>query len=112
MIGTGPVALAGVDIVAWIVTDTCGYAELSTTPRKTFVRTFPFTVLLATSHFTCGTSLGILPYISRSKSSTISGRRFSYHVFSSVTFVPSLHVIMSGSVVEACAGRPFPITSV
>ena len=45
-------------------------------PRICLVRVLPLRVLLVTSQVTLGAFLGMRPYISRSKSSTISGRAF------------------------------------
>ncbi len=49
-----------------------------------------------TVHVTFGTFFGMRPMTSRSKSSAISGRRFSHHCFGVVTFLPFFSVRTSG----------------
>src|ERR1039458_309978 len=77
--GTGPFASAGTTSVIWISTVIAGNDELSTWP----VSALPITgrpatvavIVFVTVHVTFGTFLGTRPSTSRSKSSTISGRR-------------------------------------
>src|SRR5215471_18750515 len=63
--GTGPVALAGTVKLAWMFTEICGYALLSTCPTKVLVTVgmpplLP-SVVAVTSQFTLGVFDGILP---------------------------------------------------
>ena len=59
--------------------------------------TVAFTVLV-TVHVTFGTFLGTRPSTSRSKSSTISGRRCFHHIAGVVTFLPFFSVRTSGRI--------------
>ena len=101
MTGTGPAALAGVVSVISMSTLIDGNAELSTRPTSDVVvtgRPPTFSAAVdATRHSTFGTVFGTRPYTSRSKSSTISGRRVSHQVFASVTRFPLLSTSGSGS---------------
>ena len=77
-----------------------GQAELSTVPRSCLAMTalLPTTRSVAcvtTVHVTFGTFFGTRPKTSRSKSSTISGRRTFHHCAAVVTFWPSF--VTSGS---------------
>jgi hypothetical protein len=79
-----------------------GYDELSTCPTSLFVIAgMPPTisrVALATFQFTLGVCFGTRPYISRSKSSKISGRRLFHQTLAVVTFSPLDNTSGSGSV--------------
>jgi hypothetical protein len=59
------------------------------------VPTVAFTVF-ATVHVTFGTFFGTRPSTSRSKSSTISGRRWSHQTLAVVTFLPFFNFKTSG----------------
>ncbi len=77
-----------------------GYDELSTCPTSSllmagYVPTVVFAVSV-TVHVTLGTFFGTRPITSRSKSSTISGRRCFHHIFALVTFLPFFSVNASG----------------
>src|SRR5580693_8703270 len=81
--GTG-LAQAGVTTTIWISTLISGYAALSACPvssRATtgYGPTWSLTVLL-TTHVILGAFGGTRPSTSRSKSSTISGRRTLHHI--------------------------------
>ena len=52
--------------------------------------------VFVTVHVTFGTSFGTRPTTSRSKSSMISGRRFSFQIFVEVTFLPFFSVRTAG----------------
>src|SRR5579883_128851 len=98
--GTGPFASAGSTSVIWISTVSAGYAELSTRPASNFPTTArpptdAFTVLV-TSQVTLGAFFGTRPSTSRSKSSTISGRRSRHHISAVVTLRPFFSVSASG----------------
>src|ERR1019366_2201012 len=98
--GTGPFASAGTTSVIWISTLIAGKDELSTWPVSALPitgrpATVSFTVLV-TVHVTLGTLFGTRPNTSRSKSSTISGRRWLVHWAAVVTFLPFLRVRTSG----------------
>ena len=98
--GTGPFASAGVTTIIWISTLICGSDELSTCPTSCFpitgcAPTISRTVF-ATVHVTDGTFFGTRPITSRSKSSTISGRRCFHHISGVVTFSPFFSVSTSG----------------
>ena len=100
--GTGPLASAGVTSVIWMSTVMPGYAELSTWPTSTLPMvglspTMPLAVSV-TVHVTFGTDFGTRPSTSRSKSSTISGRRCLFHMSADVTFRPFFSVSGSGSI--------------
>src|SRR6185295_15602108 len=78
-VGTLLFASAGVTTVIWMSTVIAGYDELSTWPTSCFAMTgipatWAFTVRF-NSQVTAGTRGGTRPNTSRSKSSTISGRR-------------------------------------
>jgi hypothetical protein len=77
-----------------------GYEELSTWPTNCFAITgTPATCVLTVcfnSHFTAGTLAGTRPITSRSKSSTISGRRCFHHASAVVTLRPFFNVSGSG----------------
>src|SRR4249919_3055980 len=99
--GTGRAAFAGVTRVIWISTVRSGYAELSAAPISSLPTTgrpptWNCSVRL-TRHATVGTVRGTRPSTSRSKSSTISGRRCFHHASALVTFLPFLSVSGSGS---------------
>ena len=98
--GTGPFASAGVTTTIWISTLICGSDELSTRPTNRFpitgcAPTISRTVF-STVHVTEGTSFGTRPMTSRSKSSTISGRRCFHHISGVVTLSPFFSVSASG----------------
>src|SRR5688572_8716112 len=99
-VGTLPLALAGVTTVIWISTAIAGYEELSTWPISCFAITGrPATcacTVCFSSHFTAGTFAGTRPNTSRSKSSTISGRRCFHHASAVVTLRPLFKVRGSG----------------
>ena len=95
-VGTLPLALAGVTTVIWMSTVIAGYDELSTWPTSCFAitgmpATCAFTVCF-NSHFTAGTPAGTRPNTSRSKSSTISGRRCFHQTSAVVTLRPFFNV--------------------
>ena len=79
-----------------------GQAELSTWPTSFLVTTGKSPtfscVVLTTSHVTFGAFAGTRPYTSRSKCSTISGRRSFHHISADVTCSPSSVTSGSGSV--------------
>src|SRR5689334_9595980 len=85
----------------------CGYDELSACPSRSFLTAeiFPTTVsvTLTTCQFTAGIFAGTRPYISLSKSSTISRRLFFHHVSALVTFFPFFNNNGSGKDVYAVA---------
>src|SRR4051794_9924475 len=96
IISTGTFSLAslGVVNVIAILTSIVGHAELSTTPCSCFSTTGTSPTIVSrvstTFHATAGTCWGIRPYPSRSKSSTISGRRCFHHCSEVVTASPLL----------------------
>src|SRR5262245_42150 len=99
--GTRPLAFDGVTSVIWTSTLIEGQAELSTCPTKCFALTgisptTRSTAWVVISHVTLGTFWGTRPMTSRSKSSTISGRRLFHHVSGLVTFFPFRNVSASG----------------
>ena len=79
-----------------------GQAELSTWPTsfRTVAGMVPTrsSVVAVTSQVTFGTFAGTRPYTSRSKSSTISGRRLVHQTSGVVTRPPSLRTNGSGKV--------------
>src|SRR3954470_10949659 len=91
----------GTVTLAWMLTESCGEAELSTWPTTVRVMVGPPPlaprVVAVTSHVTGGTFGGMRPYTSRSKSSRISARRAG-HCAAVVTFVPSFIFSTSGIV--------------
>src|SRR6185312_2201581 len=97
--GTGPLALAGSTVSAFTSTLISGAAELSAWPVMTAVVTGALprvsASLAVTDHVTFGTLAGMRPYISRSRSSAISARRFG-HCAALVTLAPFLKVRISG----------------
>jgi hypothetical protein len=98
--GTGPFASAGVTSVIWISTEIAGWDALSTRPTSCVPTTgrsptIPLAVSV-TTHVTVGTFAGTRPSTSRSKSSTISGRRRVRHMSAEVTVVPFFSVRISG----------------
>jgi hypothetical protein len=113
MIGTGPVAFAGVTSVMPMLTVMAGYEELSTRPISCLVITGTSLIgcgapppnppppigspvsVLTTSHVTAGVFLGTRPYTSRSKSSLISARR-AFHCAAVVTRRPLFMTSGSG----------------
>jgi hypothetical protein len=103
MIITGAAAResAGSTSVMQISTEIAGYAELSTVPtswRPTTLRPpLVHSRVAIVAHETRGTSAGIRPTTSRSKSATISGRRWPHHASAVVTFAPFFSVSGSGS---------------
>ena len=98
--GTGPFAFPGITSVISIFTLIDGYAELSACPINCFSMTGKTpafeSVLLFTVQVTLGTLDGMRPTTSRSKSSTISGRRSLHHCSADVTFCPLFNVSASG----------------
>ena len=98
--GTGPFAFPGVTSVISISTLIAGYAELSTCPTNCFSMTGKTpvfeSVVVLTVQVTLGTFGGMRPSTSRSKSSTISGRRWFHHCSADVTFCPLFNVSASG----------------
>ena len=89
--GTGVFALAGVTVVIRMSTVIAGQAELSTCPisRLPFagkLPTSPPVTFETTVQVTFGTLAGTQPTTSRSKSSTISGRRRFHHISAVLTF--------------------------
>ena len=98
--GTGVFTLAGVTSPASMLTSIAGNVELSTRPVSFFTTTgMPPSVSFVvdvTSHVTFGTFFGTRPSTSRSKSSTISGRRSFVHIAAVVTFWPLFSVSTSG----------------
>src|SRR5215471_3605421 len=99
--GTGCLASAGVTSTICISTLIAGKDELSTCPVSIFATTgYLPTFVLAVSvtvHVTFGRFFGTRPSTSRSKSSTISGRRCSHHTLAEVTFFPFFNVNASGN---------------
>src|SRR4029079_1626751 len=98
--GTFSLASLGVPTVIAIVTSIDGQSELSTRPCSCFSTTvFPATVVSrvsATVQVTLGTFGGIRPMTSRSKSSTISGRRCFHHASAVFTRWPFFSASGSG----------------
>ena len=98
--GTGALTSDGVTSVNWMSTAIAGQAELSTWPTSCLPDTgWPSIVavpLSETVHVTFGVLAGTRPYISRSKASTISGRRRDHHPSAVVTLPPSFSVSGSG----------------
>ncbi len=98
--GTGPFAFRGVTSVISMSTLIDGYAELSTCPTNFFSTTGKTpafeSLVLFTAQVTLGTLGGMRPTTSRSKSSTISGRRCFHHCSADVTFCPFFNVSASG----------------
>src|SRR6516164_10483474 len=98
--GTGSARFAGVTTVNAISTVASGKAELSAVPISSLPTTGrPPTLncsVRLTRHATFGTFRGTRPSTSRSKSSTISGRRSFHHVSALVTFLPFSSVSASG----------------
>ena len=90
--GTGPFAFAGVTSVISMSTLIDGHAELSACPTSCFSTTGKTpafeSLVLFTAQVTLGTLGGTRPSTSRSKSSTISGRRCCHHCSADVTFLP------------------------
>jgi hypothetical protein len=100
--GTGFIAAFGVTSVICMSTVIDGNDELSTWP----VSCRPMTGRdpsdhssdAVADHVTLGTLRGIRPMTSRSKSSTISGRRCVFQTRADVTFVPFASVSASGRI--------------
>src|ERR1017187_6174279 len=105
--GTGPVACAGVTRIIWTSTLIKGSSELSTWPTSCLPTTgwepTVASTVFVTVHVTFGTSLGTRPTTSRSKSSTISGRRCSHHIPGEVTFTPFLSTSTVGKLANGLA---------
>ena len=100
MRGTGFRAQAGVTTTIWISTLISGQAVLSACPMSSLAMTgygptVSFTVLV-TVHVILGAFGGTRPSTSRSKSSTISGRRCFHHISGVVTGRPSFSLRISG----------------
>src|SRR5437879_8769493 len=98
--GTGPFAFRGVTSVISTSTLIDGYAELSTCPTNCFSTTGKTPAFESVVFFTAQVTLralgGMRPTTSRSKSSTISGRRRFHHCSADVTFCPLFNVSASG----------------
>src|SRR6185437_9718849 len=91
--GTGSLAFAGVTSVIWISTLIDGQAELSTCPTSCFATTGTSpttrsTAWVVIAQITFGAFFVTRPITSRSKSSTIAGRRCFHHISGVVTFFP------------------------
>ena len=100
--GTGFVASFGVTSVIWISTVIDGNDELATWPTScrpmTACDPSDHSSVAVADHVTFGTLRGIRPTTSRSKSSTISGRRCVFQTRADVTFVPFASVSTSGRI--------------